>query len=101
MGMGAASFTGDRVDGLDELRAHLEQAGMCQAHDIRLANAGFEHLVYVLVDAVDHGACLGQEDDLVLALDLPGPHHGLLAVHDPQVLSLESQEHRRLGQVDT
>ena len=78
--MRAAAFAGDRVDRLDELRAHPEQAGVRHADDVGLAHPGLQHLEDVLIDAVDHGARLGQQHDLVGALDLAGVHHRLLAV---------------------
>ena len=61
---------------------------------------GLSCLEYVLVDPVDHGGGLGEKDDLVGALDLPGHHHRLLAVGDLETGRLEGEEHGRLRHVD-
>ena len=68
----AAPLARDRVDRLDELRAHLEQARVRERHDVALADARLQRLEDVLVDAVDHRAGLRQQHDLVRALDLAG-----------------------------
>ncbi len=72
---------------------------MGQGHDVGLAHPRLQRLENVLIDAVDHGTSLGKEHDLIVTLDLPGPHHRLLAVHHLQSLRLEGEEHRRLGHV--
>ena len=61
VGMRAAPLAGDRVDGLDELGAHLEQPGVGQADDVALPHAGLQRLEDVVVHAVDHGAGLGEQ----------------------------------------
>ena len=52
------------------------------ADDVALPDAGLEELEDVLVHAVDHRAGLGEQRDLVRALDLAGEHHHLLPVAD-------------------
>ncbi len=74
---------------------------MGECDDVALANPGFEGLEDVVIHAIDHGARLGEQHDLIGALDLTSEHHGLLAVDDGQALCLEGQEHRCLGHVDT
>ncbi len=97
----AAPLPGDRVDRLDELRAHLEEPLVGEGDDVALADTRLEELVDVLVHPVDHRTGLGQQHDLVRALDLPGEHHQLLAVLDVDAGGLEGEEHRGLGHVDT
>ncbi len=62
MGVGTASLPRDRVDGLDELRTHLEETGVRKADDVGLADAGLEHLEDALIDAVNHRTGLGEQD---------------------------------------
>ncbi len=100
MRMGTAAFTGDRVDCLDELRAHAEEAGVGEGHDIALPDPRLEILEDVLIYAVDHRARLCQENDLIGALDFPGHHHRLLAVGDVEAFLLQGQKDPRLGHVD-
>ena len=95
----AAAFAGDRVDRLDELRAHAEQARVRHADHVGLAHPRLQHLEDVLIYAVDHRARLRQQHDLVGALDLAGVHHGLLAVDHPSRRP-EREEHGGLGEVD-
>jgi hypothetical protein len=95
----AAAFAGDRVDRLDELRAHLEQACVRERDDVALADTGLEGLEDVLVDPVHHRAGLRQQRDLVGALDLPCVGHHLLTVADLDARLRERQEDRRLGHV--
>src|SRR6266508_3096258 len=87
----AAALARDRVDRLDELGAHLKQAGVRERHDVAFTNPGLEELEDVLVNAIRHRARLRQQRDLVLALDLAGEDHDLLSVADvdPGVLELE------------
>ena len=74
---------------------------MGHTHDIRLPDAGLQHLEDVVVDAVDHCARLGQQDDLVVVLDLAGAHHRLLPVDDGQPRVLEGEKDCRLGEIDS
>ena len=46
-----------------------------------------------LIDAVDHGTSLGEEDDFVGALDLAGLHHRLLAIDHVETCGLQCKEH--------
>ena len=92
----AAPLAGDRVDRLDELRPHLEQPRVRQRHDVALADAGLQDLEDVLVHAVDHRAGLGQQHDLVRALDLAGV--GIITCWPSRTsipASLQLEEHRR------
>ena len=96
----AAALAGDRVDRLDELRAHLEQPLVRERDDVALTDAGLQELVDVLIDAVDHRARLRQQDELVGVLDLAREHHHLLPVADVDPRALQLEEHGGLGQVD-
>ena len=98
--MRTAALAGDRVDRLDKFRTHAKQPGMGKSNNIALPDAGLQVLEDVLVNAVDHRAGLGQEGDLVGALDLAGHHHRLLAVGDVEALLLQRQEDPGLGHVD-
>ena len=71
------------------------------ADHVGLADAGLEHLEDAVIDAVNHCTGLGEQDDLVVALDLPGSHHCLLAVNDSQPCPLEGKEDAGFGQIDT
>ena len=73
---------------------------MRHADHVGLAHPRLQHLEDVLIYAVDHGARLRQQHDLVGALDLAGVHHRLLAVDHPQPGRLEREEHGGLGEVD-
>ena len=97
--VGAAALAGNGVDGLHAFRAHVEEMTGCQPHDLALADARLECLEDVLVGAVDHGAGLGEEHDLVGALDLACQHHQLLAVAHVESLRLQLQEDRCLRRV--
>ena len=95
-----APLTGDRVDRLDLVGAHLVEALVGVRDDLVLAHPGLQHLDDVLVDAVDHRRRLVEQDDLVGRLDHPGVEHELLAVDDRQALPLHLEQERRLDDVD-
>ena len=96
----AASLAGDRVDRLDELRAHLEEPGVREPHDVALPDTRLQRLEDVLVDAVHHRAGLRQQHELVGALDLPSVGHHLLPVADLDPRLHQLEEDRRLRDVD-
>ncbi len=73
---------------------------MGEGHDVALSDPRLERLENVLVDPVDHGARLGEQHDLVGALDLASLHHGLLSVGHLDAGRLQGQKYRRLGHVD-
>ena len=60
-----AAIAGDRVDGLDLLRAHLEQQLVRARDDLVLVHAGTEHPVDLVVDRVDEPGRLVEERDLL------------------------------------
>jgi len=94
-----AALPGDRVDGLDLVRAHLVEPLVGERDDLILPDAGLQRLGDVLVDAVDHGGRLVEQRDLVGALDDARVEHQLLRVHDRQSLPLHLEEERRLDDV--
>ena len=99
-GCGLHRSPGDRVDGLDLVRAELVEALVGHGDDLVLPDAGLERLGDVLVDPVDHGGCLVEQQDLVEGLDAARVQHRLLGIHHTQALAFHLEEERRLDDVD-
>ena len=101
VGVGAAALARDRVDALDELRAHLVQDLVDQRDAVVLTDARAHLAIQLLVGGVDHRAGHVQQRDLVTRLDHAGLLHQLLAVGDLDALALQREQHRRLDRVDS
>ena len=97
--VGVAALSGDRVDRLDLVGAHLVEPLVGERDDLVLADAGLQRLGDVLVDAVDHRAGLVEQHDLVGVLDDARVEHQLLGVDHAQPLALHLEEERRLDDV--
>ena len=76
----AAALAGDRVDALDELRAHLVEDAVDEGDRLVLAEARAQGAVELLVGGVDHRAGVVEQRDLVARLDHPCVLHELLAM---------------------
>ena len=98
--MGITPLAGNRVDGLDVVRAHVIQLLVGNRHQLVLTDPGLERLEDRLIDAVHHRRGHVQKHDLVLRLDLARVQHRLLTVHHLDAALLQRKDHRQLGDVD-
>ena len=97
--VGVTALARDRVDALHELRSHVVEHLVDQAHALVLAHPGLHGAVELLVGRVHHRAGLAQQRDLVRRLDHAGLLHQLLTVDDLDPLRLEREQHRGLDRV--
>ena len=99
--MRVAAVAGDRVHGLDALRAHLEEQLVRAPDDLVLVHAWPQHPVDLLVHRVDEARRLVEERDLVRRLDLARLEHDAGAVGDVHSRALQRLEREHVGHVDS
>ena len=100
MGMRRAAFARNRIDCLDAIRAFFIEIVIGQGDDLALAHTGLQRLGDLVIAAVDHRRRGVEQHQLVLALELAGVEHHLLAVAHVEADALQLEQHRGLDQID-
>ena len=100
MRMRAAALPRNRIHAFDIFRAIVVEEFVYHSHGFVFFEAGAHRVIQLMIGAVDQHGRMIQKEDFVLRLDFSRVRHQLLAVDHRDAFLLQSEQNRRLNDID-